>query len=91
MARAGANKHMHKAKKGKYDEFYTIRSDVENELRQNVNILPILRPRRSQPDGKFQALLDLLRTSTHKANQSIIESAVREHDDTSEVIVHQKN
>jgi len=33
MARAGANKHMHKAKKGKYDEFYTIRSDVENELR----------------------------------------------------------
>ena len=64
--------------------------NVENELRQNVNILPILRPRRSQPDGKFQALLDLLRTSTHKANQSIIESAVKKHDDTSEVIVHQK-
>ncbi len=32
-AREGSNKYMHKAKRGKYDEFYTILSDVENELK----------------------------------------------------------
>jgi hypothetical protein len=31
--RQGSNKYMHKAKRGKYDEFYTILSDIEKELR----------------------------------------------------------
>ena len=33
MAREGSNKYFHQAKRSKNDEFYTILSDVENELR----------------------------------------------------------
>lgn len=33
LARKGSNRYMHKAKSGKNDEFYTILSDIEKELR----------------------------------------------------------
>lgn len=33
MARKGAIKYLHKAKNGKNDEFYTIFSDIERELK----------------------------------------------------------